>query len=188
LGVVIVGLILLALIATPETSTRISHDVRYTIIFTPIVLAVVGSLVVGINKHFTTLILAVVSGLAFGGVSVAGRSIRLTHPYYHILLHPSIYAIAADGLIGLLFFTIALQRASATVVNAIMIGSETVFAIISGLVLLGDHPKHRLWLLVVLGVLFSLVGTMLIALSYDDKSIKDRTKLITKSTISKVSS
>jgi drug/metabolite transporter (DMT)-like permease len=137
-AVILAGLILLAVVSTPERAVSISHHLRLSIELFPLVLAVVGSVFSTVQKHYATFMLAGVSGLAFGGVSIAGRAIIFSHPYLHILTNPLIPAIIGYGLCGILFFTIALQRASASAVNAAMIACETLFPILIGLIFVGS--------------------------------------------------
>ena len=162
---IVVGLVLLTIVATPERATTISYATRWAIILTLLILAVIGSLFCTIQKRYATFIIAAISGLAFGGVAIAGRAIVFSHPYFHLIYNPLLWVIAGYGLLGILFFTIALQRASATVVNATMIACETLFPIFIGLIFLGDHPRDNLWALVALGITFTFSGTILIAIS-----------------------
>jgi drug/metabolite transporter (DMT)-like permease len=107
--------------------------------------------------------MAVISGFAFGGVSITGRVLQFTRPYIHIVYNPLAWAIIAYGLVGILFFTIALQRASASSVNAAMICAETILPICIGLIFLGDHPKDHLWALLILGIILTALGALFIA-------------------------
>ena len=151
--IILAGLVLLALVSAPEKATSINQNFRWAVVLAPLALAFAGSLFSAIQKRYSTFILAAISGLAFGGVSIAGRSIRFSHPYIHILYNPLVLAIVAYGLVGILFFTIALQRASATAVNACMIACETLLPITIGMLFLGDHPQDNLWFIVILGVI-----------------------------------
>jgi drug/metabolite transporter (DMT)-like permease len=165
---ILLGLIMLALVSTQQKSSTIASTTKWFIVFGPLILADIGSLFIKIQKHYGSFILAAFSGLAFGGVSVAGRAIVFSHPYTHILSNPLFWAIIAYGLVAILFFTIALQRETATTVNATMIAFETIVPIIIGLTLLGDHPKNNLWIVVVIGVVLTFSGTILIAISSKD--------------------
>lgn len=163
--VILAGLILLALVASPEKASAISYNVRWFIILAPVVLAIVGTVFSRVQEAYATVVLAGTSGLAFGGTSVVGRVINFSHPYWRTLYDPLAWAILAYGLVGILFFTIALQRASATVVNAAMIACETLFPILAGLLLFGDHPRHGLWIVAVSGIVLAFAGTVLVALT-----------------------
>ena len=73
-------------------------------------------------------------------------------------------AIIAYGIIGLLLFTMALQRHQASTINAVMITFETTAPIIIGLLFFGDKPKNNLWFLVIIGLVIALSGTLMIAI------------------------
>jgi len=163
--IILLGLIMLAVVSTQQKSSAINSTAKWLIVFTPIVLVAIGSLLIKIKNRYSTFILAALSGIAFGGVSIAGRAIVFSHPYIHILSNPLLWAIVGYGLVAILFFTIALQRASATTVNATMIAFETIVPIIIGLTLLGDHPKNNLWSVVVIGIFLTFSGSLLIAIN-----------------------
>jgi drug/metabolite transporter (DMT)-like permease len=163
--VILVGLVLLALVSTPEKVLATDHYIRWIIILTPLGLVVIGSVFCFIQKKYSAFVLSVISGLGFGCVSIAGRMISLSHPYFHVLYNPLSWSIVGYGLSGILFFTIALQRARASVVNATMIASGTLLPIIIGLVFLGDHPKNNLWLVTSIGISLTFGGIIMIATS-----------------------
>lgn len=168
IATILAGLVLLALVATPEQAAVIAPITKWAIILTPLGLVAIGSLFSTIEKRYATFILAAISGLAFGGVSIAGRALIFSHPYTHLISNPLLWATGIYGLLGILFFTIALQRAAASAVNATMIACETLVPICAGLFLLGDHPRDNLWVVVALGIICTLVGTMSIALRAED--------------------
>ncbi len=167
IGIILIGLIMLALVSSPERSQTISINLKWFISLIPLVLLAIGSFYTKNQKKYSTYILAAIGGLGFGGVSIAARAEFLSRPYIHLLLNPLSWSIIGYGIVGILFFTIALQRASASVVNAIMIVCETLFPIFIGLTFLGDHPKNSLWLLMSIGVVLTISGTSLIAINYD---------------------
>jgi multidrug transporter EmrE-like cation transporter len=169
--VILAGITLLALVSTPEKAAVVSNAIRWSIISAPLILIAVGTLFSSVKKKFSTYALAAVSGLAFGGVSIAGRAIIFTHSYFHLLLNPLLWATIVYGLIGILFFTTALQKASATAVNATMIACETLLPISIGLLFLGDRPKNNLWIVVAMGVILTLVGTIFIAINSKESEL-----------------
>jgi len=167
--IILSGLCLLALTATPERAATVEPVVRAAIIFAPVALAILGSAFVKLKGASATILLAATSGVAFGGTAVAGRMLTFSHPYWHVVAEPLLWAIIAYGLVGILLFTVALQRNLATVVNAAMITCETIFPLIVGIAFLGDRPRNGLWALVIGGVALALLGTTLITLAHKEQ-------------------
>ena len=166
--IILLGLVLLAIVSTPEKSQSISHGLKLLIVLSPILLLILGSIFSKIQKRYSTFALATLSGIAFGGVSIAGRVLVIKQPYLHILYSSLMLAIIAYGILGILFFTMALQRARASVVSATMIACETIVPIIIGIIFLGDQPKHNLWTIVYIGTALTLIGTILIGLTHTE--------------------
>lgn len=169
-AVILLGLVLLAISATPEKSQPISQTLKWLIVLGPILLLILGSIFSKTKRHYSTFILAALSGIAFGGVSIAGRVLAIKSPYLHVIYSSLMLSIIAYGLLGILFFTMALQRHLASVVSSVMIACETIVPIIIGIAFLGDHPKHDLWVLVYTGIALTLAGTFLISLSTKSKT------------------
>jgi drug/metabolite transporter (DMT)-like permease len=160
---VLAGLAILATTATPETTTAIARPIWWAVVTTPIVLAACAGAIITIRPRQTAQLLAALSGLAFGGVSVAGRALIVTTHWLGTSYNPLAWAIVAYGLVGITLFTIALQKSTATSVNAIMVAFETIIPIIVGFLFLGDHPAHNLWLVAALGLVSTLMGILLIS-------------------------
>ncbi len=161
--VIIVGLILLAMVAKTQTVPPINSNIKWSIVLFPIVLIIAGIISLKIsNKN----VLAVLSGLSFGGVSIAGRVLGVHGINLYILENPIIWAIIVYGLVGIYFFTLALKKNSASLVNAIMIGAETMFPIIIGVLILGDRPLNNNWYLAVSGSFLIILGTILMNLEF----------------------
>ncbi|MEI7838193.1 MAG: hypothetical protein WCI37_00205 [bacterium] len=167
--IILLGLGLLAYSSNSETAKSINDPIKLLFTLTPVGLFLIGSIFTRHKSKFSTLILAAISGLAFGGISVAGRSIQINH-LTDLISNPLSYAIIGYGLVGILFFTIALQRSSATIINASMIAFETLSPIVVGLIFLGDRPRHNLWATLLLGILLAFSGTILISIMHDQKT------------------
>ncbi len=161
--VIIVGLILLAMVAKTQTVPPINSNIKWSIVLFPIVLIIAGIISLKISNKT---VLAVLSGLSFGGVSIAGRVLGVHGINLYILENPIIWAIIVYGLVGIYFFTLALKKNSASLVNAIMIGAETMFPIIIGVLILGDRPLNNNWYLAISGSFLIILGTILMNLEF----------------------
>ena len=167
--IIIFGLVFIGLSANSDTAKAIGEPTKLLFVLTPIALFMLGSFFAKINHNNSTLVLAAISGLAFGGISVAGRSLQ-TNNISGIFTNPLSWSIIGYGLTGILFFTIALQRASATLVSAIMIAFETLSPILAGIVFLADRPRNNLWPTLIIGISMAFSGTILIALMQSKKT------------------
>jgi drug/metabolite transporter (DMT)-like permease len=161
IGLIVAGLLLLAITAAPETAQPVGAAVRWVIIVAPVLIAAAGAVCVRIQKDYAVTTMAALSGLGFGGTAVVGRMLSFELPYWRILISPLFISLVAYGLVGILLFTIALQRQRASVVNATMITFETLAPIVIGLLFLGDHPRSGLWIIMVIGGIVAVTGTLL---------------------------
>jgi drug/metabolite transporter (DMT)-like permease len=65
---------------------------------------------------------------------------------------------------GILVFSIALQRGSVTTTNAMLFAVETVVPTLIGVVLLGDRARAGRWPAMVIGCGATIVGAVVLAL------------------------
>lgn len=165
IGIIVVGLGLLALSAAPERARPISNLLRWLIVLAPGLIALVAFVLARRKSYGTAIGLAILSGLAFGCTSVIGRIFTVSRPLWHTTYNPLIFALIASGVLGILLFSIALQRALATVVSASMTASQTLIPAIVGILFLGDEARNGLWYLVVIGTSLTLGGITFLALS-----------------------
>lgn len=164
IGMVLAGLIVLSATAAPQTARPVSDTIRWSIVFAPFPLALIGALCSRVSGKIGTASLAVVSGIAFGGTSVAGRILLFTPPLWHIVENPLLYAFIAYGGLGLLLFSIGLQRASATALNTMMTASQTIVPALVGILCFGDAVRHGMWFLGIAGVTITLIGTIIVSI------------------------
>jgi drug/metabolite transporter (DMT)-like permease len=163
--VVLVGLVALAVAAVPGHARQTTVAVHWSILLAPLILLLLGTYYVRTHTKRGAGILAGLSGIAFGGTSIVGRVLYIPHPYWHMLTNPLLYALALYGGFGILLFTISLQRTSATTTNAAMIAAQTVSPALFGVLFLGDSVRHGWWPAMVVGILLTLIGTLVIALT-----------------------
>jgi drug/metabolite transporter (DMT)-like permease len=154
------GLVLLAISATSESAVRISSTAEWLILASSTLPALVGLVGVRLRGRSSAPILASAAGLAFTGVAVASRGISGEHPGWALLAEPLVWTIAIQGLIGTVFFALALQRGSVTSVTAVTFMVDMVIPSVIGLLLFGDSVGHGLGAYAVVGFALSIGGTI----------------------------
>jgi len=167
IGLIITGLIPLMLAASPEKAAPISNLLRGLIVLSPLLIGLTGYFLARRSSYAASISLAALGGLAFGGTSVIGRIFNFSQPLWHTVYSPLLFGLIASGTFGILLFSMALQRAQATVVNATMTSSQTLIPTVVGIVFLGDSARHGLWSLVAVGIVLSVGGVVLLALSHE---------------------
>jgi len=85
-----------------------------------------------------------------------------------IVREPIAWSLVAYGGLGMLLFSIALQRGSVTTTNAVLFTVETVLPTIVGLVLLGDRARDGRWPLMIVGCAGAIGGAVAPALHAGD--------------------
>ena len=163
--VVLVGLSTLALASHSEPTAVAGHYLRSGIIGLPVFAAIVGMLAVKFNGKHSAPLLAILSGICFGLVSIVGRLLVYLHPIWLIAKNPLIWSLIVCGTLGVFFFTAALQRTLATITNGIMLAVQTLVPTLVGIIFLGDTPRNGMWLLVWLGCTFAASGCVFMAIS-----------------------
>ena len=162
---ILLGLSLLALSGGPERARTAAAAMRWAVILLPLGVAAAGAVVAGRNRHSATVALGVLAGVAFGGTAIAGRMLVVPHPFWQLLLSPLLWSMLAYGLVGLLLFTIALQRSHASVVGASTTAAQSIVPIVVGIAFLGDSPRNGAWAVAVAGMVLTLAGTLAIAVT-----------------------
>jgi drug/metabolite transporter (DMT)-like permease len=163
--VVVIGLGVLALASHGEPAVAASTNVKDVVILLPIIMVLIGGLAVKLNGKLSSALLAALSGICFGLVSVAGRQLVYPHPVWLVLKDPLIWALVAYGILGVFFFTAALQRTLATITNGIMLSTQTLIPTIVGVMFLGDTPRNGLWSLVWTGCVLVASSCVFMAVS-----------------------
>jgi drug/metabolite transporter (DMT)-like permease len=135
------GLVLLASSAAPDEAVPLSHAAGWVALAGAGVVAAVGVPAGRRTGERTGVLLGMLAGLAFGGVGVAARAVRVPHPLWHGLADPLVYALLAYALLGMLLYATALQRGGVTSATAALFAAETLGPAVVGLALLGDHAR-----------------------------------------------
>lgn len=165
IALLVVGLLLLAYVSAPETATRVSPSFRYGLLAAVIPIAVL-SLMGNRRRAGQPMLLAFLSGLNFSGLALISRIIPDT-PRLSLLLDPLLYALAIYGLLGMLFFTMAIQAGSVTKVYTTTFVAETVIPALLGIVFLGDAPRKGMWVTMVVGFAITVASSIALASSKD---------------------
>jgi len=155
-----VGLLLLATSAQPEQGRPLPLGVRWGLLSFVVVLGGAGALVARRKAGSGAPALAVLAGLAFTAVAVTARSLVVPSPPWHALADPGLWAIVADGVLGMLLFTTALQRGSVTSVTAVTFAVETIVPAGLGLAFLGDTTRPGYAQVAAAGFFLTIAGTL----------------------------
>jgi drug/metabolite transporter (DMT)-like permease len=160
LGVLGVGLVLLSLTAATETAVRVSPRSEWLILGSVALPVIIGLLGLRLPGRISSLVLALAAGLAWTGVAIAARGIGARAFGWSLLENPLLWAIVVQGVIGMAFFSLALQRGVVTAVTAITFVVEMIVPSAVGLVLFHDQvdPGTDPW--AVLGFGLAIGGTV----------------------------
>ncbi len=160
--VVLIGLSLIALASQTHQANLTSNFFKTVIYISPLIVVALGLWFLKSKANLASFGLASISGLCFGMTAVGGRIIIYPHPIWHIISNLLAWIIVVYAILGLFFFTTALQRISATAVNSTMVGFQTIIPTTIGIIFLGDTAKGGHWLFVILGIILVLGGCLYI--------------------------
>lgn len=163
LPAVAVGLGLLAACAEPGPGTPLTTAEELWVLAAVVPLVAVGLLGWRLPAHAGGLVLAVVAGLGFGGTGIAARVLVVRTPWWHTVTEPMLWALALYGLVALVAFALALQRAAVTAVAAVTVVAETLVPAAVGLLWLGDRVRPGASALAAVGLALTLVGCVTLA-------------------------
>ena len=115
------------------------------------------------NPARASVVLACASGLGFGVVAIAARTLRVGQPWWYTATQPTLWAMLAHGVLASVGYGFALHRGRITTVAAITFAMETVFPAIVGTAVLGDAVRNHLIPLAISGFLATLAGSITLA-------------------------
>jgi hypothetical protein len=172
LGVLGLGLVLLASGAKAEQATAVTRSAQWWLVITTAPVVVAGAIAlrraVGApGRHHAGGILAAISGVSFAGTGVASRILSDAHSVRSVLTAPAAYALAIFGVAGMAFFAAALQRTPVTIATAALFGVETLTASAVGLLALGDSTRPGFVVPAALGFVVTLASALFLALTDD---------------------
>jgi len=162
LAAMVLGLILLAFSSPAQPHPTAALAARWALLTTVLVLAGFAVVVGRRRSAAAAPVAAFLGGVVWGVIPIAIRI--LPEPVLSgLMTDPAAYAIPVAGGLGLLLYTVALQRTSVTTATAMAILGETLIPAAAGVLLLGDRPRPTTAALAVAGFLLSVTGALVLA-------------------------
>lgn len=158
------GLVLLALGARSGPAGRVPDHLGWWLLGAAAL--PVACLVAGLAARRRTrsaVLLAVASGLGFGGVGVAARVLVVADPWWHSAADVVVWALLVHGVLAMAAFAVALDRGAVTTVAAVTFVVETVVPAGVGLAVLGDGVRSGWAVPTVVGFVATVAGSVLLA-------------------------
>lgn len=160
LAVLGAGLVLLCLTASSDNAVRVSSLSQWIILASAVLPVLVGLVALRLPDRTSALVLAGAAGLAWTGVAVASRGASAERISLALLTEPLLWAIVVQGVVGAVFFALALQRGSVTAVTAVTFVLEMMVPSAIGLWLFGDGVGRGDGPWAVLGFVLAIGGTV----------------------------
>jgi drug/metabolite transporter (DMT)-like permease len=160
--VVCAGLALLGISAGPEGSTDPGGGFDVAMALGLVGLGLVAMVAARAGEPVRSIALGGCAGLSFGVVALSARTLTDLAPA-QLVREPSVYLLAAGGVLGFLFYTTALQRGSVTTATAAMVVGETAVPAAIGLAVLGDSARPGLAPVAVFGFALAVAGALSLA-------------------------
>ncbi|TFV92801.1 hypothetical protein E4P40_01620 [Blastococcus sp. CT_GayMR20] len=159
LGGVTVGLVAVALAATPQGPAVVPGAVRWAVLAAAVLLAGLTLAAARTRSSARTAgLIAALAGSCFGLLALAARVLGpIAIP--GVLTDPAAYAAGVAGVAGLAAGALALQRGAVVAVTTIMVATEAVSGSLLGLAV-GDRPASGMAWLAALGFVVT-VGSAL---------------------------
>lgn len=161
IAVLATGLVLLAVSARPGVVSPLSQPGQWALLAVLPMTGVIAWLAARRHSDLTGPLLATVAGTGFAAVGIAARGLTVPAPWWEVVTKPAVWVIVGFGGLAVLAFATALQRASVTVVAAVVSSIETVAPAVVGLVVLHDRTRSGLGApAAALGFAFTLAGVL----------------------------
>jgi drug/metabolite transporter (DMT)-like permease len=162
LTAVVVGVAMLGSSASAQPAPSVAAAVKWTLLGIVALLGASAVLIAPRRSAGRASAVALLGGLLWGLSPIAIRSVR-AGALTELVTDPAAYVVPAAGGLGLLLYTIALQRTSVTAATAMAIVGETFVPAIVGVLLLGDRPRPAAGALAVTGFLLTVGGGLVLA-------------------------
>lgn len=163
IGALAVGLVLLAVSAGPETDVVLATGWYWVMVAAAIPVAILGAIGLRLGGTGAAVALGSSAGLGFAVTAIASRTLVIPDPWWHLVLLPATWAIAAGGGVAMLVLGLALQRVPVTTVMAFIVIVETVLPSAIGLAFLGDTIRSGFVAMATAGLVLALTGAALLA-------------------------
>jgi hypothetical protein len=140
-ALVVTGLGLVAASAAPGRAPRLPPAATPVLLTTALLVALAAVML----RSRSPLLLAVLAGVAFGGVSLSVRAVHIASSLWSsvrdLLTEPVAYAVLVFGATGTVVLAGAMRRAAVGSLVAVLSVTEVVVPGLVGLVLLGDRVR-----------------------------------------------
>ncbi|MGI3782882.1 MAG: hypothetical protein ACRYG2_19145, partial [Janthinobacterium lividum] len=123
----------------------------------PVVAGLVG---IRLRGRLSAAVLAGAAGLAWTGVALASRAFSAEPLSWVALAHPLAWTVVVQGVLGTVFFALALQRGAVTTVTAVTFMLELLVPSLLGLWLFHDGVLPGQAPLAALGFVLAVGGTV----------------------------
>ncbi len=160
IGGVVLGLVLLAVAASPEPASPSRHPaITLLLCGLPALLIAAAFLDRRPSASWSGVAFGLLSGLAFGGFGIAARVLG-AHQGSAVIADPLVWAMIAYIAVGLLLYGTALQRGKVTSVTAAYVLTETLVPAVVGVGFLGDGARPGLAAVALGGFLLSTCSVL----------------------------
>lgn len=160
---VTVGLVAIGLSAGEDQQVRLDAFAKWLPLGVSALLLVATMAAARIPGRSGVAALGALSGLGFGLVGIATRTLDQPISVLGVLRDPSAYGIVVAGGLALLALATALQRGGVTQATAAMVVAETVIPSAVGLAFLGDTIRPGFQVVAAVGLLVAIVGSVALA-------------------------
>lgn len=154
-----VGLAMLAPSAESGEATAATATERLALAGVVVGTAAAGALAGRLTGAAGEVLLALLGGVGFGVVAVAGRLLPSLAPA-ELLTEPLTYVLLAAGAVAFLLYSTAMQRGSVTTATAANVVTQTAVPAVVGIALLGDQVRDGWGPVALLGFALALAGAL----------------------------
>ncbi|GAB2567507.1 hypothetical protein [Microlunatus antarcticus] len=160
LGALGAGLVLLCVTADPRPAAPLALPGQWVLLGATVVPVALGLVGLRLRGRPAAAVLAAAAGLAWTGVALASRAFSAEPLTWAALAHPLVWTVVVQGVLGTVFFALALQRGDVTTVTAVTFMLELLVPSLLGLWLFGDGVLPGLGPVAVLGFVLAVGGTV----------------------------